>query len=49
LEEHGHDINAALVASLNEDEINLDNDDLLFDEEAVDNYLSSLKTAEKIN
>jgi hypothetical protein len=49
LEENGHDVNAALVASLNEDEINLDNDDLLFDEEAVDNYLSSLKTAEKIN
>jgi hypothetical protein len=49
LEENGHDINAALVASLNEDEINLDNDDLLYDEEAVDNYLSSLKTAQKIN
>jgi hypothetical protein len=49
LEENGHDVNAALVASLNEDEINLDNDDLLYDEEAVDNYLSSLKTAEKIN
>lgn len=49
LEENGHDVNAALVASLNEDEINLDNDDLLYDEEAVDNYLSSLKTAQKIN
>ena len=49
LEENGHDVNAALVASLNEEEINLDNDDLLYDEEAVDNYLSSLKTAEKIN
>ncbi len=49
LEENGYDVNAALVASLNEDEINLDNDDLLYDEEAVDNYLSSLKTAEKIN
>ncbi len=49
LEENGHDVNAALVASLNEDEINLDNDDLLYDEEAVDNYLSSLKTVQKIN
>lgn len=49
LEENGHDVNAALVASLNEDEINLDNDDLLYDEEAVDDYLNDLKTAPKFN
>jgi len=49
LEENGHDVNAALVASLSEDEISLDNDDLLYDEEAVDNYLSDLKTASKFN
>ena len=49
LEENGHDVNAALVASLTEDEISLENDDLLYDEEAVDNYLTDLKTAPKIN
>jgi len=49
LEENGHDVNAALVASLNEDEISLDNEDILYDEEAVDNYLTDLKTAPKLN
>jgi hypothetical protein len=49
LEENGHDVNAALVASLNEDEISLDNDDILYDEEAVDNYLTDLKTTPKFN
>jgi hypothetical protein len=49
LEENGHDVNAALVASLNEDEISLDNDELIFDEEAVDHYLTDLKTGARIN
>ncbi len=49
LEENGHDVNAALVASLNEDEISLDNEDILYDEEAVDNYLTNLKTTPKLN
>ncbi len=49
LEENGHDVNAALVASLNEDEISLDNEDILYDEEAVDKYLSDLKTTPKLN
>ena len=49
LEEHGHDVNAALVASLNEEEISLDNDELMYDEEAVDHYLTDLKTASKFN
>lgn len=49
LEEHGHDVNAALVASLTEEEISLDNDDLMYDEEAIDHYLTDLKTASKFN
>jgi len=49
LEENGHDVNAALVASLNEDEISLDNDELMYDEEAVDHYLTDLKTSPKFN
>jgi hypothetical protein len=49
LEENGHDVNAALIASLNEEEISLDNDELMYDEEAVDHYLTDLKTAPKFN
>lgn len=49
LEENGHDVNAALVASLTEEEISLDNDELMYDEEAVDHYLTDLKTASKFN
>ena len=49
LEENGHDVNAALVASLTEDEIILENDELLIDEEATDNYLNQLKTTTRLN
>ncbi len=49
LEENGYDVNAALVASLTEDEIILENDDLLIDEEATDNYLNQLKTTTRLN
>ena len=49
LEENGHDVNAALVASLTEDEIILENDELLIDEEATNNYLNQLKTTTRLN
>ncbi len=49
LEENGHDVNAALVASLTEDEIILENDELLIDEEATNNYLNQLKTTTQLN
>jgi len=49
LEEHGYDVNAALVASLNEEEISLDNDELMIDEEATNNYLNQLKTTTQLN
>ena len=49
LEEHGYDVNAALVASLTEEEISLDNDELMIDEEATNNYLNQLKTTTQLN
>jgi hypothetical protein len=49
LEENGHDVNAALVASLTEEEILLENDELLIDEEVTDNYLNQLKTTTQLN
>jgi len=49
LEENGHDVNAALVASLTEEEIILENDELLIDEEVTDNYLNQLKTTTQLN
>jgi hypothetical protein len=49
LEENGYDVNAALVASLTEDEIILENDELLIDEEATNNYLNQLKTTTRLN
>jgi hypothetical protein len=49
LEENGHDVNAALVASLTEEEIILENDELLIDEEATNNYLNQLKTTTRLN
>jgi hypothetical protein len=49
LEENGHDVNAALVASLTEEEIILENDELLIDEEATNNYLNQLKTTTQLN
>jgi hypothetical protein len=49
LEENGYDVNAALVASLTEEEIILENDELLIDEEATNNYLNQLKTTTQLN